>query len=62
MQTTAKTEAKQLIDNLPDHATLNDIMYELYVKQKIETGMQASRENRVMTHAAMKKRYRGDVD
>ena len=30
----AKDTARQLIDQLPDSAALNDIMYELYVKQK----------------------------
>lgn len=30
---TAKDSAKSLIEQLPDTATLNDIMYELYVKQ-----------------------------
>jgi hypothetical protein len=59
---TAKEQAKALIDKLPDHATLNDIMYELYVKQKIEAGMQASREGRVTPHAEIKKRYLGRGD
>ncbi len=43
----AKDVARQLIDELPENVTLNDIMYELYVKQKIEQGLQASREGRV---------------
>jgi len=59
---TAKEQAKVLIDKLPDNATLNDIMYELYVKQKIEAGMQASREGRVTPHAEVKKRYLGRGD
>ena len=56
---TAKQTAYELIDQLPEHATLNDIMYELYVKQKIERGMQASNEGRVTTHEAVKTRYLG---
>ena len=54
---TAKDSAKSLIEQLPDSATLNDIMYELYVKQKIERGMQASREGLVTSHAEVKKHY-----
>ncbi len=54
---TAKDAAKSLIEQLPDSATLNDIMYELYVKQKIERGMQASREDRITPHSDVKKRY-----
>lgn len=53
----AKDSAKKLIDQLPDNATLNDIMYELYVKQKIERGMQASREGRTTPHEVVKQRY-----
>jgi hypothetical protein len=43
----AKEMVRQLIEQLPESATLNDIMYELYVRQKIELGIQASREGRV---------------
>lgn len=37
--TTVKEEAKKLIDNLPDEITWDDIMYEFYVRQKIEMGL-----------------------
>jgi len=53
----AKEKAKQLIDQLPDNASLNDIMYELYVKQKIEKGMQASRDGDITPHGKVKTRY-----
>ncbi len=53
----AKDTARQLIDQLPDSATLNDIMYELYVKQKIERGMQDSRKGKITPHEEVKKRY-----
>ncbi|MEQ1888129.1 MAG: hypothetical protein ABL951_02980 [Alphaproteobacteria bacterium] len=43
----AKDVARQLIDEMPDNVTLDDIMYELYVKQKIEQGLLASRDGRV---------------
>lgn len=35
----AKDAARQIIERLPDQATWDDIMYELYVKQKIEEGL-----------------------
>lgn len=53
---TAKEQAKALIDKLPDHATLDDIMYELYVKQKIETGIRAVEEGRSVPHEEVKAR------
>lgn len=61
---TAKEQARQLLDQLPDNATLNDIRYELndalytlYVRQQIELGMQDSREGRVIPHHEVKKRF-----
>jgi hypothetical protein len=36
---TPKDAARQLIDHLPEQANWDDIMYELYVKQKIEAGL-----------------------
>lgn len=61
---TAKDQVKQLLDQLPDNATLNDIRYELndslytlYVRQQIELGMQASREGRVTPHNEVKQRF-----
>lgn len=53
----AKETAKQLIDQMPEDASLNDIMYELYVKQKIERGMQASRDGDITPHNEVKTRY-----
>ena len=52
-----KEEAKQLVDNLPDDATWNDLMYEIYVRQKIEVGRQAARDGRVVSHDEVKKRF-----
>lgn len=56
MQGTAKDVARQLIDQLPDEATLDDIMYELYVRQKIEAGLQAVEEGRTIPHDEVKRR------
>jgi predicted transcriptional regulator len=51
-----KKEAKKLIDKLPDSATWDDIMYELYVKKKIAAGLEAAEEGRVVSHEEAKKR------
>ncbi len=65
---TAKEQVRQLPDQLPDNATLNDIRYELndnlytlYVRQQIELGMQDSREDRITPHAEVKKRVAWDL-
>lgn len=36
--TTAKQEVAQLLDQLPDDATLEDIQYHVYVLEKINRG------------------------
>ena len=56
---TIKEEAKKLIDNLPDdeNLTWDDIMYEFYVRQKIELGLKAVDEGKVISHEEMKKRF-----
>jgi len=51
-----KEEAKKMIDRLPDNATWDDIMYELYVKKKIAAGLKAAEEGRVVSHEDAKKR------
>jgi predicted transcriptional regulator len=54
---TVKEEARKVVDNLPDHATWDDLMYELYVRQKIEAGIQAADEGRVLSHEQVKQRF-----
>ena len=53
---TPKQAAKESIDNLPEHASWNDIMYELYVIQKIEAGLKAVAEGRTVPHEDVKHR------
>ena len=53
----AKEEAKKLIDKLPDQATWDDIMYEFYVKKKLEVALKAADEGRVVSHEEVKKRF-----
>ncbi len=59
---TPKEAAKHLINQLPEQVTWDDIMYELYVKQKIETGLQAADEGRTVSHADAKRQLLGDAD
>jgi predicted transcriptional regulator len=57
---TAKQAAKQIIDHVSDQATWDDIMYELYVKQKIEKGLKAIDEGRVLSSEDAKRRLFGN--
>jgi len=52
-----KEEARKLIDQLPSRATWDDLMYQLYVRKKIATGLKAAKEGRVVPHAEVRKRF-----
>jgi len=58
---TAKQAARQMIDQVPDQASWDDIMYELYVKQKLEKGLKAVEEGRTVPHGEAKRRLLGDA-
>lgn len=59
---TAKEMVRQLIEHLPDTATFDDIMYELYVRQKIEAGLEAVNEGRTIPHEEAKRRLLGHAN
>ena len=54
---TIKEEARKIIDKLPDQATWDDIMYEFYVKKKLEVALKAAEEGRVVPHEELKKKF-----
>lgn len=55
---TAKQEARAVLDHLPDDASLDDVMYALYLKAKFERGLAEIKQGRGVTHAKAKKRLR----
>ena len=54
---TAKQEVHQLLDELPDEATLEDIQYHLYVKQKITQGLADIAAGRVLSQDEVEQRF-----
>ncbi len=53
----SKEEARKLIDRMPDHVTWDDIMYEIYVRTKIDLGLDAAAEGRVIPHEEVKRLF-----
>ncbi len=51
---TAKEAAREVLERLSDQVTWNDIMYELYVKQKLETGLADIEAGRTVPHLQLK--------
>ena len=47
----AKEFVIQVLDSLPDDCTVEDIQYELYVRQSIQTGEDAAENGQVLPHA-----------
>jgi predicted transcriptional regulator len=52
-----KEEAKRLIESLPENASWDDIMYELYVQQKLSESLKAANAGRTIPHEEVKKRF-----
>jgi hypothetical protein len=51
-----KKAVLDLVKKLPEDCTLEDVQYELYVRQKVERSMQAATDGRVSSHEQVKKR------
>jgi len=56
-----KQEAINLINSLPDNVSWNDVMYHMYVRQKIERGKEAAREGKVYTSEEARRLLSGHV-
>ena len=46
--TNVKQEAHHLVERLPEKATWDDLMYEIYVRQAIEAGLEDSKAGRTV--------------
>ena len=52
----AKEQAIEVIHNLPDDCTMEDIQYHLYVCEKVKNGLRAIEEGRVASQEEAEKR------
>jgi hypothetical protein len=52
-----KTEAKKLIDKLPNDSTWDDLMHEVYIRQAIESGLEDSKAGRTRHVSEIRKKY-----
>ncbi len=58
MQTESiKEQAHRLVDNLPDGATWEDVMYRIYVRQAIDAGIKDSDAGRTIDVEEVRKRF-----
>jgi predicted transcriptional regulator len=54
---TIKEQARRLLDRLPDEASWDDLMYEIYVRKKIAAGLKAAEEGKLISHEEVKRRF-----
>ena len=55
-----KEMARALIERLPDTATFDDLMYALYVRQKLEAGLKDAADGRVLSHEEVVRELLGE--
>ncbi len=52
----AKEEVQELLANLPESVSLEDIQYHLYVRQKVRRGLEAERAGKLISQEEVEKR------
>lgn len=55
MGTSAKQAALRTIQRLPDDASLEDVIYELYFRQRVERGIRELREGKTVPHREVRR-------
>jgi len=51
-----KEEVREILDKLPDDASLEDVQYHIYVRQKVERGLKDVEEGRVLSTEEVERR------
>ena len=52
-----KSEAIKLVRGMPESTTWDDLMYRIYVRQKIEAGLADVRAGKNHSHASIRKEF-----
>jgi hypothetical protein len=52
-----REEAKKVIEKLPDEASWDDVMYQMYVRKKIDEGIKAADKGKFVSHDEMKRKF-----
>ncbi len=53
---TAKEEVRKLLDQLPDDSSFEDIQYHIYVREKIQRGLEDFEAGRTLTEEEAEQR------
>jgi hypothetical protein len=52
-----RSQAMKLVQNLSPEATWDDLMYEIYVRQKIEAGLADIETKKMHAHASIREEF-----
>jgi predicted transcriptional regulator len=50
MAESVKQEALHIIERMPDESSLEDIMYELYFRARVDRGLREAKEGKLIPH------------
>jgi hypothetical protein len=53
----AKEEARKVLESVPDNATWEDIMYQLYLREKVEAAIAEADAGEGISQEEMEKRF-----
>lgn len=59
---TAKEEVRQLLESLPDDASLEDVQYSIWVRERIERGRREGSEGKLIQQDEIESRMRRWLD
>ncbi|MCC9644966.1 hypothetical protein LOC71_22035 [Rhodopirellula sp. JC740] len=62
INTSAKSAARDTIDNLPDGASWDEVLYRLYIRQKIESGLADAESSRLVSTDMIRERWKQNAD
>ncbi|MGD0126545.1 MAG: hypothetical protein ABSF46_14385 [Terriglobia bacterium] len=54
----AKEEVRRILEQIPDSASFEDIQYHIYVREKIERGLEDVKQERVIDQEEVERRMR----
>ena len=55
MATSTKQAALRIIGRMPDDASLEDVMYELYFRQRVDRGIRELEEGKTVSHREVRR-------
>jgi predicted transcriptional regulator len=54
----AKDEVRRILEQIPDSASIEDIQYHMYVREKIDRGLEDVEQGRVISQEEVERRVR----